>query len=1074
MLAPAFANDACVDAGGTLTCSGDQSGGVAATNPPDSTVKVTGLTGDITPVGGVAGIVLTTSQANRPISIESLSGGDVGGPFGIDTIDAAAIRASSQVILNTSSAIALVGGDISIETDRALSAANAFGIDVSLRLDATTNGVGSPAEISGGAISISSTGSIGTTRSSAAGIWVSATSNAVADGMGDAKVSGPEVNIVSGGVSTYGPNSVGIAVFTNSSALTSGGGSAYAQNSGISLTVSGPVTTETESSIGIFLAADTTVSATGAVAVAHAGVVTADVGDITVHGDSSTALAVSNSSFAGNQGVGSAEAVGGSVSVTHTGTLTTTGFATTALTANNNAQAFVAGGTGATATGAAMTIETGAISTTQDFSTGMNVFNATSADTSGVGNASAVGGTVSVSAGSVSTQGQGSTAMWVVSSTLANASAGTAEAREGQMSIVATDISTIGGSSHGIDASSTAILGSGVGTSRSGDIEITTSGVIKATGASSIGIRAQSEASGGTAVNGDITVNVVSGSVTGNSIGINLIGGSENRINNAGNISAISKFAISGGVGNETVINTGTITGNVYLGAGNNKFVNEAAGIYYSGDFLSAGGQGASNAGLLSAGGAGLVQTTAVTGDFVQTPQGKFAVDADWTGDTADKLIVSGAATLAGTVIVIPNHFPMAGGLSHEFLILHADAGVTDDGIAALDMAAAHYALLFDANGVDVYLKATINIMGFGTAGLNGNETSVARNINDALDANAAGPIDPVVQALISLPGGAGLAAALDQLSPEIYTDAALSGLESARRFTELLLSCHDGKTKRSGADGNCVWASVGGRSFVADRTFKQQGYKEETWSFAGGGQFNLASHIYLGLGAGFEQGDGDLTDGNGVDVARFNAGGDLKYHDGPVLLAVAVTGGHDDNDVTRGIGFAGFSSKVSGSQSTDHLGGRVHAAYQFGGDGLYLKPGIDVDVTRLWLGGVAEGGGIAALAIDSCGKTIVSTAPSVEVGSSFVLANGVVVHPLLRAGALLTSENELTVTSRFASLGLSTRFTTSTQVDDVMADVAAGIDISYGTAALKIDYDALIGPDTSEQSLSGHATVSF
>ena len=71
----------------------------------------------------------------------------------------------------------------------------------------------------------------------------------------------------------------------------------------------------------------------------------------------------------------------------------------------------------------------------------------------------------------------------------------------------------------------------------------------------------------------------------------------------------------------------------------------------------------------------GLVQTTTLIGNLVQTGTGQFTVDVNWTAHTADLVHVNGGtAQLAGTVVVNPMNLPTAGGLNRQFTILHTDA----------------------------------------------------------------------------------------------------------------------------------------------------------------------------------------------------------------------------------------------------------------------------------------------------------------------------------------------------------------------------------------------------------------
>jgi len=168
---------------------------------------------------------------------------------------------------------------------------------------------------------------------------------------------------------------------------------------------------------------------------------------------------------------------------------------------------------------------------------------------------------------------------------------------------------------------------------------------------------------------------------TGGGDGIDFQGGTTNRLKNFGTITTRGENAIEGeGSGAEIVDNYGTVTGNVHLGPGANRFNNKSGGLFNSGAtaFLGAGNL-LHNAGTLSPGGAGKIRTTALTGNMVQTSGGTFAVDLDLGAATTDRVNATGTAKLAGTVAVTPKNPAL---LTQEFVILSADGGVTNNGLA--------------------------------------------------------------------------------------------------------------------------------------------------------------------------------------------------------------------------------------------------------------------------------------------------------------------------------------------------------------------------------------------------------
>ncbi len=76
-----------------------------------------------------------------------------------------------------------------------------------------------------------------------------------------------------------------------------------------------------------------------------------------------------------------------------------------------------------------------------------------------------------------------------------------------------------------------------------------------------------------------------------------------------------------------------------------------AGGVFNSGATVSLGpGNALTNAGTLSPGGVGVIQTTALSGNLVQSATGIFLTDINIAGATSDRINVSGTANLAGAV----------------------------------------------------------------------------------------------------------------------------------------------------------------------------------------------------------------------------------------------------------------------------------------------------------------------------------------------------------------------------------------------------------------------------------------
>ncbi|MBR1169627.1 autotransporter outer membrane beta-barrel domain-containing protein [Bradyrhizobium liaoningense] len=175
---------------------------------------------------------------------------------------------------------------------------------------------------------------------------------------------------------------------------------------------------------------------------------------------------------------------------------------------------------------------------------------------------------------------------------------------------------------------------------------------VNSTGTVSSGSGNAIYASGG----GNLEVTASGGVVSGALAGIRLDGGATNTVS----IDATARImggldAVLASTGNDTVNNSGIVSGNVVLGGGSNAFNNLSGSVFNSGAMVDLGaGNLLSNGGMLAPLGVGAVGTTTLTGDFVQGASGRFMVDVDAAGHSADRLNVTGTAGLGGKVVVDP------------------------------------------------------------------------------------------------------------------------------------------------------------------------------------------------------------------------------------------------------------------------------------------------------------------------------------------------------------------------------------------------------------------------------------
>jgi uncharacterized protein with beta-barrel porin domain len=599
-------------------------------------------------------------------------------------------------------------------------------------------------------------------------------------------------------------------------------------------------------------------------------------------------------------------------------------------------------------------------------------------------------------------------------------------------------------------------------------------GVIRGAGAD--GVDNHSE---GIAMGGGIIRNYAGALISGDDRGILIDDGDGNSaygsvdIENAGTIVGLMGDALKIiGTYDDTLLNSGLIIGNIDLGGGTNILDNEEGGVLEVGSTLYVGvGNTLNNAGTISPGGTGTITTTLLTGSLAQSATGALAIDINAIANTSDQINVTETADLQGNVRLSVAGLAISGG---TVTVLSATGGTSHNDLGLIASPALQASLVYpNANDVQVSYNLSFAPTGIG---LTRNETSLGSHLNDAVIADPT-KLTGITDALLNVTTAGGYIAALDQLSPEIYGDGAVSNLYGAHSFGNALLSCHKREAQYAAvSEDECLWAAIAGRTFNQDASDKGLGYDEETWGVSAGGQVNVAPNLVLGIAGGIESGTADATSGANADTDRAYAGVALKHTTGPWVVAGAVFGGTGSSDVTRPINFGGLTTTATGDQTISHLSGRLRVAYQAGGNALYAKPLVDLEATQLWLGSVQEQGGVGALNIASSEETIFSAAPAIEIGGETKLAGGTLVRPFARLGAVFYSEDSIALSSAFVGgpAGIA-NFDTLAQVEQAMGNVGAGLDLMWtdGTA-IKAQYDGLFGEDTQQHSFGAKASVNF
>ena len=326
-----------------------------------------------------------------------------------------------------------------------------------------------------------------------------------------------------------------------------------------------------------------------------------------------------------------------------------------------------------------------------------------------------------------------------------------------------------------------------------------------------------------------------------------------------------------------------------------------------------------------------------------------------------------------------------------------------------------------------------------------------------------------------------GLCAEVRQYKPSGDGGSFSSALSTGATFGGQLLSCRtageQGDANAYIHEGQCIWARANARHLDNDGGDNKVGFEETATFFSGGGQFDLGGDWRLGAGLGFENTNLQTSSNANADGERLHLGAVLKYNPGPWLLAASVTGGHGWSDNERNVSFGGFNATAKSDTDTSFFGGRFTAAYLASFGNWYLKPRVDVAATYLSRDGYTESGsGGIALSVKGSDDTVVSVSPMLELGAQFAIAGGGIARPFVKGGVTWLDTDTFTTTAGFADAGAGIApFAITTEIDDVVADVGAGVDfISTSGTVLRLQYDGQFGDLSTQHGGTAKVSVPF
>ncbi|WP_170430281.1 hypothetical protein [Ruegeria arenilitoris] len=643
--------------------------------------------------------------------------------------------------------------------------------------------------------------------------------------------------------------------------------------------------------------------------------------------------------------------------------------------------------------------------------------------------------------------------------------------------------------------------GTAGGAGSGGAIDMALTGNILSVGEGGIGVLAQSEGRDGA---GAITLGfdgvVMGGTGQADSVASIVVDGgannvltlSENTVVLAGN-----NQLVNGGDGNEQVSLAGAALGNIDLGAGTNGLTVEDGGAFYALDTINLGAAGVmqvngdfvlgANWGLnteftsnVQAGDfvfAGNVsQTTNLTGSlaFGTTASSVFDVyflTSGAAGGDSDLINVTGDATMGGTLLPQLNTLERA----LPLVIVNPDGVAADAGTTIQDTVVLDYSIGLNGSTSDGSSIDLVITPDYSTTNMNANQAAVGDYINQVLNGQGSAAQGELFALIGNMMSESDVIAAIDSLTVGDYASDAVDAYYGTRVFADTLHNCERFTDYQAGDDPrNCIWFT-GGRSFYdRDQTGIYDELDINATNLTAGVRLPVGDELYAGFAVGHDR--ISLRNGSQYNATgdRFNLGASLTKYTGAWEFAAMLSAGWSDYDTLRAGGIIGMlpgggivdTAGVSAiKHKMNHQNLRLSFAYdhRFAGGSSYLRPEIAVDAMRL----ATDANGDATLSgivLQDDSEMIYALTPSLEIGTEQVLSAKQKLRASLRAGAIISSDDTVSVSAGFAGASAADGgFSNTSYIGDTHGLVSArlGLFALDDSSFINLSLDHMFGDST-------------
>lgn len=628
------------------------------------------------------------------------------------------------------------------------------------------------------------------------------------------------------------------------------------------------------------------------------------------------------------------------------------------------------------------------------------------------------------------------------------------------------------------------IFAASTGNSQTSNVTVEQTGDIAA--AKGVGIRIEALVDGVVTLDGDITggsygihatslqgaieASIDEGStVSGASaVGAYLTSETYATLTNRGDLSSASSIAFGfAGAGSGLVDNYGTISGNFVFEEGAGTFNNYAGATYNAGTAMNfLGGGTLYNSGLVSLT-TGLadsaLEDSFLTGNYSQSSAGTLRSDIRFSDNASDRLVVSGAAVLDGTITV--NVSDLDGGILKDFMLLTAAGGLTLGDVVLSNPTL--YGVVVAENGTDAILR--IEDIDFGPQGISEAVMPTGAYVEEVFKVGAPEELKPLFAEFLSTPDLASYEQALAQLTPEQYGQEMLSTYGYGLNFSNRMLSCRvaDGDN-RFKAEGDCDWFGTRASVLEQDATDDMTAFEQTFATLEAGTQRRLDDTWRLGAAIGLTKASTASADGSSVEATQGQAGVVVKYDADALLLASTLTGGYGIHQHERNVSIGGIDDTLVGDAPIAYLSARFHGAYTFDMGAAYIKPLFNLDLTATHFGGVTETGGATALTVEAGTQYVATLNPAIEFGGEYADSSGKLIRPFVQIGLEASITSDLELAAYFSGVDPSIgNFIVTQPGIEPQAKVSLGADVlTTDNATVRVYYDGSISASSRKNGV--------